>query len=71
MHAINLSMHQCTELEESYVRDKLPESGKILHLHPETTTAVNDFDFTPQLVQKVMHEATQLTFAWLDTNPSQ
>jgi NTE family protein len=71
MQAINLSMHQCEKLEESYVRAKLPESGKILHMHPETTTPVNDFDFTPQLVQKLMDEATQLTLAWLDTNPSQ
>jgi NTE family protein len=71
MQAINLSMHQCTKLEENYVRAKLPDGGKILHLHPETTTPVTNFDFTPQLVQQVMDEATQLTLAWLDTNPTQ
>ena len=71
MQAINLSMHQCTKLEESFVRAKLPPGGKILHLHPETTTPVNDFDFTPQLVQQVMNEATDLTLKWLDSNPTQ
>ena len=71
MQAINLSMHQCTKLEEDFVRAKLPAGGKILHIHPETTTPVNDFEFTPELVRQVMDEATQLTKAWLDTNPSE
>jgi NTE family protein len=71
IQAINLSMHQCTKLEEDYVRTKLPDGGKILHIHPETTTSVTDFNFTPQLVQQVMAEATRLTLQWLDTNPSQ
>ncbi|MBV9578853.1 MAG: patatin-like phospholipase family protein [Chloroflexi bacterium] len=71
MQAINLAMHQCEKLEESYVRAKLPDGGKILHIHPETKTAVVDFDFTPDLVKQVMDEATNLTIAWLETNPSE
>lgn len=69
MQAVNLSMHQCTKLEENYVRTKLPQGGKILHIHPETTTPLTDFNFTPSLVQQVMDEATRLTLDWLDTNP--
>jgi NTE family protein len=71
IQAINLSMHQCTKLEEDYVRTKLPAGGKILHIHPETKTPVNDFEFSPQLVQEAMAEATELTLQWLDSNPSQ
>jgi NTE family protein len=71
MQAINLSMHRCTKLEEDYVRAKLPTGGKILHIHPETTIQVADFDFTPELVQQVMDEATTLTVNWLKTNPTE
>jgi NTE family protein len=71
MQAINLAMHQCEKLEESYVRAKLPPGGKILHIHPETKTPVVDFDFTPKLVKEVMDEATSLTIDWLNSNPTQ
>jgi predicted acylesterase/phospholipase RssA len=67
--SINLSMHQCMKLEEEGLRPRVCPEGKVIHIHPETTIPLPDFNFTPDLVHRVVDEARSLTEAWLDTNP--
>jgi predicted acylesterase/phospholipase RssA len=66
---VGLMMHQCTKLEEDYVRLKLGEGGAVHHIHPEMAFPVHEFDFTPELVQQVMDEACTKTLEWLSHLP--
>ena len=65
MRAINLAMHQATKLEEDYVQLKIDGKGKVDHIHPIIDLAGDDFDFTPELVSRVMADAESQTIAWL------
>jgi NTE family protein len=67
--AINLTMHQCMRLEEEGLRPRICPQGKVIHIHPETTIPLPDFNFTPDLVRRVVDEARQLTEDWLDKDP--
>jgi NTE family protein len=69
MRNINISMHACSKTEEAFLRSQLSADCRVIHIHPETTTALVDFNFTPQLVQQVVDEACQLTLDWLKTDP--
>jgi hypothetical protein len=62
--------HQATKLEEALLRTKLPPGASICHVHPEMAFGPQDFNFTPELVQRVMAEARQKTLAWLDSDHS-
>jgi len=70
MRSSNVSMHQCSKLEEAVVRSKMPPDCYVIHIHPEGTTALPDFNFTPALVNQAVDEACQLTLAWLAGNPT-
>jgi NTE family protein len=67
MRAVNLAMHQCTKLEEDYVRLKMQEAGTgvVHHIHPEIDIPLHGFDFTPELVRQVVEEARTKTSLWL------
>jgi predicted acylesterase/phospholipase RssA len=60
-----LTMHQCTKLEEDYVRLKLGDQGVVHHIHPLVDFPIHQFDFTPALVQRVMADARAKTVDWL------
>jgi NTE family protein len=69
LRSINVSMHACSKVEENFLRSQLPADCRVIHIHPEVTTALVDFNFTPALVKQVVDEACQLTLDWLKTNP--
>jgi NTE family protein len=69
LRSINITMHACSKTEEALLRSQLPSAARVLHIHPEITTPVVDFNFTPALVQQVVDEACQLTLDWLKTDP--
>jgi len=70
MRSTNVSMHQCTKLEEAVVRSQMPPGCVVIHIHPEGTTSLPDFNLTPTLVKQAVDEACQLTLTWLATNPT-
>jgi NTE family protein len=70
MRSTNVSMHQCSKLEEAVVRGQMGPGGLVIHIHPEGTTGLPDFNFTPDLVKRAVDEACQLTLSWLATNPT-
>jgi predicted acylesterase/phospholipase RssA len=63
--AATLTMHQCTKLEEDYVRLKIGNQGVVHHIHPIVDFPVHQFDFTPDLVRQVMDDARVKTVDWL------
>jgi NTE family protein len=70
MRSVNLTIHECSKLEEQYLRIQMP-NGQVIHIHPPVTTPLPDFNFTPQLVKQAVDEACQLTLTWLAGNPTQ
>ncbi|HLZ07600.1 MAG TPA: patatin-like phospholipase family protein [Chloroflexota bacterium] len=66
MRSVHKMMHQCTKLEEDYVRLKLGDRGTVHHIHPEVDFPVQGFNFTPDLIRQVMDDACAKTLAWLD-----
>jgi NTE family protein len=69
LRSINVSMHAASKTEEAFLRSKLPSDCRVIHIHPEVTTPLVVFNFTPALVQQVVDEACQLTLDWLKTDP--
>jgi predicted acylesterase/phospholipase RssA len=69
IRAFNVAMHEASKAEEASLRNQLPPGGRVIHIHPEVSVPLPDFNFTPELVKRVVDEATQLTLAWLATNP--
>lgn len=65
LHSVNWMMHQCMKLEEEYVRLKIADQGRVIHIHPEVTVPVHEFDFTPEIIRRVMADARAKTIAWL------
>jgi predicted acylesterase/phospholipase RssA len=68
--SFGLMTHQATKLEEELLRTRLPEGAMVCHVHPEMSFGPQDFNFTPELVRRVMDEARQKTLAWLDRDHS-
>lgn len=69
LRSVNLTMHECSKLEEEALRQRMPAEGRVIHIHPEVTTPLPDFNFTPELVNTVVNQACQLTLGWLAGNP--
>jgi hypothetical protein len=69
MRNINVSIHASSKIEEAFLRSQLPTDCRVIHIHPEVTTPLMDFNFTPALVQQVVDQACQLTLDWLKTDP--
>jgi NTE family protein len=65
LRAINLAMHQAMKLEEDYVQAKIGGKGKVHHIHPTIDLAGDNFDFTPEIVRRVIDEAESKTIDWL------
>ena len=70
LRSTNISMHACSKLEEESVRQEMPADCHVIHIHPEGTIQLADFNFTPQLAKQVVDEACQLTLTWLAGNPT-
>jgi NTE family protein len=66
LRTISLMMRQCTKLEEDYVRGKLGDTGKVHHIHPVMDVPIHQFNFTPELVRRLVDEACAKTLDWLD-----
>jgi predicted acylesterase/phospholipase RssA len=69
LRSINISIHACSKTEENLLRSQLPAGCRVIHIHPEITTEIVDFNFTPAFVNQVVDEACQLTLDWLKTDP--
>jgi NTE family protein len=69
LRSVSISMHTSSKLEEEFLRSNLPANCRVIHIHPEMTTALVDFNFTPALVKSVVDEACALTLKWLATDP--
>jgi len=69
LQATTLLIHQVTKLEEDYVRTKLGNQGRVHHIHPEVPFPIHQFDFTPELVDRVLDDACQRTLDWLNNLP--
>lgn len=59
LDAIQMLMHQCSHLEEDYVRLKLGDTGDIHRLLIDSDLASHDYDFTPALIRETMANAEQ------------
>jgi NTE family protein len=69
IRSFNVAMHSSSKVEEAYLRSQMPAGGRVIHIHPEVTTPLPDFNFTPELVNHVVDEACQLTLKWLAGDP--
>jgi predicted acylesterase/phospholipase RssA len=65
LQSMQTMKHQCTKLEEEYVRLKLSDQGSVNHVHPVVDFPVSDFDFTPELIHQILDDACAKTVAWL------
>jgi predicted acylesterase/phospholipase RssA len=65
LRSVNMAMHQCSKLEEDYVRLKLGNRGVVHPIHPIVSVPMHEFDFSAALVQQVMDDACAKTRAWL------
>ena len=51
------------------MRPRICHDGRVIHIHPEVTIPIPDFNFTPQKVQAIVEEACTLTRQWLQKKP--
>jgi predicted acylesterase/phospholipase RssA len=65
LRSVNMTMHQCSKLEEDYVRLKLGGQGVVHHIHPVVSVPIHEFDYSASLVKQVMDDACTKTRAWL------
>src|SRR5215472_3839090 len=62
----SISLHAASRLEQDYVQLRLGESGVIHHIHPPVIELpVFGFDFTPEVIAKVMRDACENTKSWI------
>lgn len=63
LKCVVINAHAFSRLEQGYVELKFQAAGKgaVHHLHPEGPFEVNDFNFTPDLIQSVMSTACEQT----------
>jgi NTE family protein len=69
LRSINLSMHACSKIEEAFLRSTLPANCRVIHIHPEVSITLVDFNFTPDLATRAVDEACDLTVKWLQGDP--
>ena len=68
--SIYMAIHQTMKLEEDYARLTIkPQGGKIIHIHPDVKFPVDQYDFTPEIVDRVMQDSCDATKKWLDSDP--
>lgn len=72
VESINLMAHQCTKLEEAYVREWVGDQGIVYpHIHPQLDLPIQNYNFAkdPDLVDRIMKEAKSQTLSWLANPP--
>jgi NTE family protein len=66
MKALAISVHAASRLEQAYVRLRLGGTGVIHHIHPPVLELpVAGFDFTPEVIARVMRDARENTKIWI------
>jgi len=61
-----ISVHNASRLEQAYVEVRLGGAGVIHHIHPPVVElAVRGYDFTPEVIAKVMRDAREKTKVWI------
>ena len=61
-----IAVHNASRLEQAYVELRLGGAGVIHHIHPPVLElAVRGYDFTPEVIEKVMHDAREKTKVWI------
>jgi NTE family protein len=66
MKATAISLHAASRLEQDYVQLRLGGAGVIHHIHPPVVDLpVAGFDFTPDVIAKVMRDARDNTKTWI------
>lgn len=66
---LGLLSHQCSKLEEDYVR--LKTTGVVHHIHPEIDSAPSDFNLSSINVREIVRESYDKTMEWLAYNRGQ
>lgn len=57
LDSIQMMMHQCSHLEEDYVRLKLGDNGDLHRLFIDGTLPSHSYDFTPALINELIDSA--------------
>jgi NTE family protein len=64
--AMSIALHAASRLEQDYVQLRLDAAGVIHHIHPPVIELpVFGFDFTPDVIAKVMRDARENTKTWI------
>ena len=67
LDAVQMLMHQCSHLEEDYVRLRLGGSGEIHRLHIDSDLHSGHYDFPPDVVARLMADAESQVSSQLET----
>jgi predicted acylesterase/phospholipase RssA len=65
LDSIQMTMHQCSHLEEDYVRLKLGDNGDVHRLTIDRSLPSQDYDFTPALINELIDDADHQVSAQL------
>ena len=65
LRSLSILRHQAARLEQEYVQLRLGNRGAIHHIHPEVLFPVKGFNFTSDLITRVMRDACEATKRWL------
>ncbi|HEY7200145.1 MAG TPA: patatin-like phospholipase family protein [Candidatus Dormibacteraeota bacterium] len=65
LRSLSILRHQAARLEQEYVQLRMGDRGVIHHIHPEVVFPVKGFNFTPDLITRVMRDACEATKRWL------
>jgi len=65
LQSVSILRHQGARLEQDYVQLRMGDQGVIHHIHPEVVVPVKGYDFTPELIARVMRDACEATKRWL------
>lgn len=66
LKSIGILLHSSSRLEQAYVQLQMGDEGVINHIHPEIVFPVKGFNFTPEAIAQVMHDAREATIAWIE-----
>ena len=67
IESIYLMAHQCTKLEEAYVKLWVGNGGIVYpHIHPPIDLPANSYKFDAAVVEAVTKQSKLLTLAWFD-----
>ena len=68
LQSLSISRHEAARLEQDYVQVRMGDHGVVHHIHPVVPFPVQGYDFTPDVIARVLRDASEATKRWITEN---